>query len=386
MGVDMSSAFDTIKRDTILNVLTEVGCSEDDVRLVRTLLCNTKLSIRVNNSVSEIFNSIIGAFQGDCLSGNLFTVVLAAALHHLRAVLSVRATTPHLVTHPIPNPPISDSLMPLESEYADDVDFLNENRDALLQILPICTTVFNEWNLFINNTKTEHTHVYLAPPKPLKRNKVDHTQTYRGSEEWRTHKILGSLLDTSEDIQARCTKGLIAFNIFENIWLKKTKICLKRKLQIYEAQVVSILLYNCSSWAAPQTTLEKLDITHRKHLRRILNIRWPGVISNKCLYERCKTEPLSSRVAIARWRLFGHILRGDKDSPAYLAILFGIEKNRLSVCKPRLGRPITNLLDVLKNDLYVRGLKNYNLIEMNDLYEIEALAYNRSEWKKLEKV
>jgi hypothetical protein len=326
MGVDMSSAFDTIKRNNVLDVLTEAGCSEDEIGLVRMLLSNTKLRVRVNNTVSELFDSIIGAFQGDCLSGNLFTVVLAAALHHLRAVLSVCRTHPYHITNPIPNPPISSSLMPLESEYADDVDFINEQQESLLQILPICTTIFEEWSLHINNGKTEHTHIYLAPPKPLKRQKVDHNKQYRGSEEWRTHKILGSLLDSAEDIKARCIKGLIAFNKFESIWLKKTDISLQRKLQIYEAQVVSILLYNCGTWAASQTTLEKLDITHRKHLRRILNIRWPGVSSNKSTYQRCNAEPLSTRVAVSRWRLLGHILRGDKDVPAYLSILFAIEQ------------------------------------------------------------
>ena len=206
---------------------------------------------------------------------------------------------------------------------------------------------------------------------------------YRGSEEWRTHKILGSLLDTVEDIKARCIKGLIAFNKFESIWLKKTNINLGRKLQIYEAQVVSILLYNCGTWAASQTTLEKLDITHRKHLRAILNIRWPGVISNKCLYQRCNAEPLSYRVAVSRWRLLGHILRGAKDAPAYLSILFAIEQ--YETCKSRLGRPITNLLDVIRNDLAIRDFKN-KLNTIDNLYELEFLAYNKSEWKKCERI
>ena len=273
--------------------------------------------------------------------------------------------------------------MPLESEYADDIDFLNELQESLQQILPICTAVFKEWSLHINDGKTEHTHIHLAPPKPLNKRKVDHNMQYRGSEEWRTHKILGSLLDTTEDIKARCIKGLIAFNNFESIWLKKTNINLKRKLQIYEAQVVSILLYNCGTWAASQTTLEKLDITHRKHLRRILNIRWPGVISNKNLYQRCQTEPLSCRVAVSRWSLLGHILRGAKDAPAYLSIMFAIEQ--YSICKSRLGRPITNLLDVIKKDLALRDFK-FSLNTIDDLYELEFLAYNKSEWKKYERV
>ncbi len=102
MGIDMSRAFDTVKRDTIINVLYDAGCSEDDIRLVQYLLSNTFLKVRVNSSLSEEFESLLGAFQGDSLSGKLFTLVLAAALHHLRAV-SGR-----------PNPPVSELGLPTE--------------------------------------------------------------------------------------------------------------------------------------------------------------------------------------------------------------------------------------------------------------------------------
>ena len=85
MGLDMSRAFDTVKRDTIINLLRDAGCSNDDIKLVQYLLSNTQLKVRVNCSLSEMFESLLGAFQGDSLSGKLFTLVLAAALHQLRA-------------------------------------------------------------------------------------------------------------------------------------------------------------------------------------------------------------------------------------------------------------------------------------------------------------
>ena len=77
---------------------------------------------------------------------------------------------------------------------------------------------------------------------------------------------------------------------------------------IYEAQVVSIILNNCNSWDAPQQCFKKLYITHRIHLRTILNIMWPtGHIKNKDLYQRCNSTQISHRVATSRWKMFGHI-------------------------------------------------------------------------------
>ena len=69
MGIDMSSAFDTIRRTQILELLVECGCEEDDVRVVRLLLSNTKLRVKVNGVLSVEFESSLGAFQGDCLPG-----------------------------------------------------------------------------------------------------------------------------------------------------------------------------------------------------------------------------------------------------------------------------------------------------------------------------
>ena len=37
MGIDMSSAFDTIRRTSILELLVACGCNDDELRLVRLL-------------------------------------------------------------------------------------------------------------------------------------------------------------------------------------------------------------------------------------------------------------------------------------------------------------------------------------------------------------
>ena len=76
LGIDMSRAFDTVKRDVIIEVLKDAGASEDDVRIVQYLLSNTKLKVRVNSTFSEVFETLLGAFQGDSLSGKLFTLIL----------------------------------------------------------------------------------------------------------------------------------------------------------------------------------------------------------------------------------------------------------------------------------------------------------------------
>ena len=78
---------------------------------------------------------------------------------------------------------------------------MNEDKQPLNDFLPICTSVFADWNLLVNTSKTDFTHVYLCPPKPVNRNRVDPNTKYRRQEDWRNHKILGSLLDSTAGIQ-----------------------------------------------------------------------------------------------------------------------------------------------------------------------------------------
>ena len=156
--------------------------------------------------------------------------MLAGALNELRWTITISLDRPI--------PPITIAGLPLDTEYADDVDFKDEEEDNLRAILPQATAILKKWNLFVNEDKTDFTHVYLA--------------------------------STGEaDIQRRINLGYAAFNNYKKAW--SDKLPLNKRL--YNALVVSVLMYNsCWAWAVPKIFLERLDVVHRSHLRTILNI------------------------------------------------------------------------------------------------------------------
>ena len=114
-----------------------------------------------------------------------------------------------------------------------------------------------------------------------------------------------------------------------------------------------------------------------QHLRSICNIYWPsGVISNKELYRRCKTLPITKCVRKSTWTLLGHILRSDDNTPASLALRYAISS--LDHFRGRVGRPRSNLLNTIQNDL------KEHCIVLNTLEDLENLkfkAYDRVAWK-----
>ena len=108
---------------------------------------------------------------------------------------------------------------------------------------------------------------------------------------------------------------------------------------------------------------------------------YPNIIRNKTLYKRCDTVPLSERVGCARWRMLGHILRSDNNSPAQLALHFAVESQ--SVMKGRVGRHQSNLFKTILTDLSDRNIR---LVNTDDLYDLRNFALDRRQWRELSKI
>ena len=74
IGIDMSSAFDTIYRDKLINIVENV-LDEDEVRIIRKLLSNTTLEVRIKGAATTKFTSNIGSPQGGSISGPLLFIL-----------------------------------------------------------------------------------------------------------------------------------------------------------------------------------------------------------------------------------------------------------------------------------------------------------------------
>ena len=138
LGLDMSRAFDTISRQKLLQVMsTIVHC--DELRMIQMLMLNTTLEVKVGNHLAPSFKTTIGSPQGDSLSPVLFTCYLEEALKELR-------------TRVITNLSVE---FPIETTYADDVDFINTNNIYLERILGIGTEILSGWDLKVDTAKTK---------------------------------------------------------------------------------------------------------------------------------------------------------------------------------------------------------------------------------------
>jgi len=78
-------AFDTVNRDVIYNSLIKHYVPDKLIKLIKLIMQQTKMKVKVNNSYSEWFETKTGVREGDPLSALLFSVVLDSVITNLEA-------------------------------------------------------------------------------------------------------------------------------------------------------------------------------------------------------------------------------------------------------------------------------------------------------------
>ena len=296
--------------------------------MISVLLDDTTMTLRFNDILFEAFKTNIGVPQGDSLSPLLFIIYLEAALRDLSVHL-------HLDL----------SLLKRLVAYADDCDFICDNLHLVDLIESHAPAVLSEWNLNMNLSKSEFTH-------------IDRRKS-RTDENWRNTKKLGSLLGDTEDVSRRKHLAQVAYRI-----------------RLYNADVKSVLLYNCGTWGLTDTVIKSLESFHRAQLRRVLGIHYPEHVSNASVYSRCECKPLRYNLLKARWKCFGHILRRDKDIPAYTQMETYYEMSGTKWP----GKRMMCLPLRLHTDLQ---MVNKKLLSNADLVKLRELAQDRVQWNRL---
>ena len=72
---------------------------------------------------------------------------------------------------------------------------MDTSEQSLQVLLPVAKSVFSDWNLHINESKTEFVDLMIAGSEEFK----DDGTPLRGSEDWCTTKLLGSLMCFSKN-------------------------------------------------------------------------------------------------------------------------------------------------------------------------------------------
>ena len=114
-----------------------------------------------------------------------------------------------------------------------------------------------------------------------------------------------SVSSTEKDIDTRLTKAWLAIDRLSIIW--KSDLTDKMKRSFFQAAVVSILLYGCTTWTLTKRLKKKLDGNYTRMLRAILNKSWRQHPTRHQLYGHL--PPITKTIQVIRTRHAGHCWR-----------------------------------------------------------------------------
>ena len=108
-----------------------------------------------------------------------------------------------------------------------------------------------------------------------------------------------------KDINTRQAKAWTAIDGLSVIW--KSDLTDKMKHSFFQAAIMSLLLYGCTTWTLTKRVEKKLDCNYSRMLRVILNKSWRQYPTKKQLYGRL--PPITKTIKIRRTRHVGHCWR-----------------------------------------------------------------------------
>ena len=118
-----------------------------------------------------------------------------------------------------------------------------------------------------------------------------------------------SVSSTEKDIETRLTKAWTAIDRLSIIW--KSDLADKMKRSFFQAAVVSILLYGCTTWTLTKRLEKKLDGNYTGMLRAILNKSWRQYPTRHQLYSHL--PPITKTIQARRTRHAGHCWRSRNE-------------------------------------------------------------------------
>ena len=248
-------------------------------------------------------------------------------------------------------------------DFADDICLLNSSHREMQEKTNALKQQAAKIGLQINRKKTE-----------IMRNLNNQAPINLDSEELKQvdqFTYLGSIVTINgncmPDIKNRICKAAGAMNKLSNFW-KNKNIEQKTKLQIYQSNVLSVLLYGAETWSMNKEAERRLASFHLKCLRRLLNIRWNDFITNEEVLERANSRGIVTTIKKKRWKYLGHALRMTPTRLPRQAWQWTPQGKR------KRGRPRTTLRGTINRDARDGNIENIDLIKK---------AQDRKEWRAL---
>ena len=217
----------------------------------------TKVKVRSLDGDTDYFDIVVGVLQGDTLAQYLFIICLGYVLR--TSIDKIKENSFKLTKKRSRRYPAQTII---DADYANDI--------ALLANAPAEAETLLHW--LEQAVAGIGLHVNAHKMKYMCFNQRGNICTLNDSSLKLVDKFtyLGSSASSTEtDINMRLAKAWTAINRLSVIW--KSNLTNKIKCSFFQAAVMSILLYGCTTWMLSKHMEKKLDGKYTRMLQVILN-------------------------------------------------------------------------------------------------------------------
>ena len=140
---------------------------------------------------------------------------------------------------------------------------------------------------------------------------------------------LGSKIDTSAsatpEIKRRINMAMVSFAKLNRIWKAKS-LSRRTKAALYQAIILSVMLYNAEVWPIRQQDMKALEGAHFRMMRRMMiDKNYDEHISREELLSTFKLPTMSKLITRKRLRWIGHALRRKDGDRSKIAVCSAME-------------------------------------------------------------
>jgi len=356
LALDWKKAFDSINVDALIVALRRFGLPPKVLRVIEHIYAERFFTVCDGGSSSSRRRQKSGISQGCPLSPFLFimlmTVVMDDAVHCMsdgtQAAFNFGSLGVVL--------------------YADDTLLIGVSEGRVQEYLDTVAAVGKRFGLDLHHSKFQLLSVNgeynLKTPVGEPIPSTD-SMTYLGA----TVYADGSL---KRELGRKLGCAWADFSKLNRLW-KHTTLTKLRKIEIYQAVIVSRLLYGLSSAWLNVADVRRLNGFHCRCLRVIMRIQpaYFSRISNKRVLEESGQKPMDRQLLKQQMVLYGRIARSPQSDPLRLLTFVpgGLEPATSRYIR-RVGRPRNEWVTMVQKECFKMSARYAECI------------YDEQEWRR----
>ena len=380
--VDLQKAYDSVPRAVLWRALEKLGVPDSMIRLVQSFHEGMKAQVSINGELLEEKIEVEnGLRQGCTLAPTLFNLYASLVMERwTERVAGLEGVGTGMLCKfdgKLFRRSTKDSqqVQLNECQFADDAALLATTRSGAEQAILTYIEVAKAFGLTVSLPKTKLMVTGFGiggsdrAPIAVGDSEVECVEQF---------PYLGSLVTSGGRIDAevdcRLANASKAFGAMRRAVFKDCHLTVTTKRRVYEACVLSILLYGSECWTPLRRHLNRLEAFHHRCIRTVLGItnrqQWEQHISSATTRDLWgDPETVTTKITKRRLEWLGHVARMSNHRMPKIALFGWLPQTRPP------GGPRKRWKDQIRKDLKLLGV--------SEAKWYDEANHSRDEWRAI---